>query len=141
MNQGGGRFADDPGQRAGGGPIRGEARQLESEMRERLSEAQELRRQLGRNNELTRDLDQVIEQMRRIDPNAFSDPAQLEMLKNDIIDPLRQLELALARKLQAKLGNNGSGAFSDGDAPDRYRKMIEDYYRRLSVRSPDSRPE
>ena len=119
----------------------GDSRQLESEFRERLAEAQEIRQQLGRNSDIARDLDQVIEQLRRINPDAFSNPAQLDMLKKDIIDPLRQLELALARKLQAKLGNNGSGAFSDGDAPDRYRKMIEDYYRRLSVRSPDSRPE
>lgn len=125
---------------AGGGPPRGGQRQLESEIRERLGEAEELRRSLGRNSDLARDLNRAIEQLRRIDPNAFSDPAQMAALKSEVIDPLRQLEVELARRLQAKLGNNGSGAFSDGDAPDRYRKMIEDYYRRLSARSPGSKP-
>ena len=124
----------------GGGPPRGGDRQLESELRQRLAEAQELRRELGRDSELARDLDRAIEQLRRINPNVFNDPAQLALLKSEIIDPLRQIELELARKLQAKLGNNGPGALSDGDAPDRYRKMIEDYYRRLSVRSPEARP-
>jgi hypothetical protein len=105
-----------------------------------LREAEELRRQLGRNSDIARDLNQVIEQLRRINPDIFNDPAQLALLKNEVIDPLRQIELELARKLQAKLGNNGPGALSDGDAPDRYRKMIEDYYRRLSVRSQEARP-
>jgi hypothetical protein len=77
--------------------------------------------------------------LRKLDPNAFSDPSQLALLKSEVIDPLRQLEIELAKKLQAKLGNNGPGALSDGDAPDRYRKMIEDYYRRLSARSPQSK--
>jgi hypothetical protein len=125
---------------AAGGPPRGGPRQLESEIRERLGEAEELRRSLGRNSDLARDLNRAIEQLRRIDPNAFADPSQLAALKSEVIDPLRQLEVELARRLQAKLGNNGSGAFSDGDAPDRYRKMIEDYYRRLSARSPESKP-
>jgi hypothetical protein len=115
-------------------------RQLESEIRQRLSEAEELRRRLPKNSELLRNLDRAIEQLRKIDNNVFNDPNQLALLKNEVIDPLRQLELELARRLQAKLGNNGPGALSDGDAPDRYRKMIEDYYRRLSVRSPDAKP-
>jgi hypothetical protein len=75
-----------------------------------------------------------------MNPNAFADPAQLALLKSEVIEPLRQIEIELARRLQAKLGNNGSGAFGDGDAPDRYRKMIEDYYRRLSARSPETKP-
>jgi hypothetical protein len=72
--------------------------------------------------------------------NVFSDPAQLAKLKSEVIEPLRQIEVELARRLQAKLGNNGAGALSDGEAPDRYRKLIEEYYRRLSVRSPDAKP-
>jgi hypothetical protein len=141
-SQAGGQAASETQQAttAAGGPPRGGQRQLESEIRERLGEAEELRKSLGRNSDLARDLNRVIEQLRRINPDAFSDPSQLAALKSEVIDPLRQLEVELARRLQAKLGNNGSGAFSDGDAPDRYRKMIEDYYRRLSARSPESKP-
>ena len=105
-----------------------------------MNEAEELRRSLGPNSDLARDLGRAIEQLRRIDPNALGDPSHLAALKSEVIDPLRQLEVELARRLQAKLGNNGPGAFSDGDAPDRYRKMIEEYYRRLSARSPESKP-
>jgi hypothetical protein len=94
---------------------------------------------LGRNSELGRELGKAVEQLKKINPNAFSDPAQLALLKNEVIDPLRQIEVELARKLQARLGNNGPGALSDGDAPDRYRKLIEEYYRRLSARSPEEK--
>jgi hypothetical protein len=123
----------------GGGPARSFDRQLESELRQRLAEAEDLKRQLGRNSDLARDLNRAIDQLRRINPNVFSDPSQLALLKNEVIDPLRQLEVELARRLQAKLGNNGGGALSDGDAPDRYRKLIEDYYKRLSAKSRDSK--
>lgn len=124
----------------GGGPPSGGQRQLESELRQRLADAEDLKRALGRNSDLARDLNRAVEQLRRINPNAFSDPAQLALLKSEVIDPLRQLEIELARRLQAKLGNNGPSSFGDGDAPDRYRKVIEDYYRRLSARSPESKP-
>ena len=120
----------------GSGPPGSGSRQLQSEIRERLAEAEELRKVLGGNKDLARELGKAIEQLRRFDPNAFADPSQLALLKSEVIDPLRQLELELARRLQAKLGNGGPGALGDGDAPDRYRKMIEDYYRRLSVRAP-----
>jgi hypothetical protein len=126
---------------AGGGPPRaGGDRQTASELRERLKDAEDLRRALGHNQDLARDLNRVVDQLRKVNPNAFNDPSQLALLKNEVIEPLRQIEIELARRLQAKLGNNGAGALSDGDAPDRYRKLIEEYYRRLSARSPEAKP-
>lgn len=124
----------------GGGPPRPGSRQLESELRQRIADAEELKRALGRNNDLARDLNRAVDELKRLNANAFSDPSQLAALKSEVIDPLRQIEIELARRLQAKLGNNGAGAFGDGDAPDRYRKMIEEYYRRLSARSPEQKP-
>jgi hypothetical protein len=124
----------------GGGPPRPGSRQLESELRQRIADAEELKRALGRNNDLARDLNRAVDELKRLNANAFADPSQLAALKSEVIDPLRQIEIELARRLQAKLGNNGAGAFGDGDAPDRYRKMIEEYYRRLSARSPEQKP-
>ena len=101
-----------------------------------MKDMEELRKSLRGNNDLTRMLDQAADNLRRINPNAFNDPSQMALLKSEVIDPLRQLEVELARRLQTKLGNTGSGVLTDGDAPDRYRKTIEDYYRRLSSRTP-----
>lgn len=119
----------------GGGRPSTSGNQTASELQQRINEAQELRRALRGNGDLARDLDKVIEQMKRIDPNAFGDPSQMALLKSEVIDPLHQIEVELARKLQGKLDNQGIGSLSDGDAPDRYRKLIEEYYRRLSSRS------
>jgi hypothetical protein len=117
-----------------------EGRQNESELRQRIAEAEELRRELGPRSDLGRELGNIIEQLNRLNPDALADPSQLALLKREIEDPVRQLELELNRRLQAKLGKGGAGSPGDGEAPDRYRKMIEDYYRRLSVRSAEARP-
>ena len=90
---------------------------------------------LGGNKELAQEVDRALEALRRINPDPFNDPSQMALLKSEVIDPLRQIEFELARKLAAKLGNR-NGALNDGEAPDRYRKQIEDYYRRLSSRNP-----
>lgn len=130
----GGQFAGGPVDEfnpRGGGPLP-PIRQLESELRQRLAEAEALRRQLGPNSDLARELNRAIEQLRRISPEVFDDPAQLALLKNEVIDPLRHLELELAKRLQAKLGGGSPGSLGEGEAPDRYKKKIEDYYRRLS---------
>jgi hypothetical protein len=63
----------------------------------------------------------------------------MAMLKNDIIDSLRQLEINLARKVGAWNPDGMSGISGEADAPDRYRKMVEEYYKRLSSRSPEGR--
>jgi hypothetical protein len=138
---------EQPGQQSGerqmqggGGPPRSSGNQAASELAERINDAQELRRALRGNNDLMRDLDKAIDQLRRINPNAFDDPAQMALLKSEVIDPLRQIEVELARRLQGKLDNQGIGSLSDGDAPDRYRKLIEEYYRRLSSRSAGTKP-
>jgi hypothetical protein len=116
----------------GGGPPR-PSRQIERELRERIAEAEEIRRQLE--GQPRRELGRIIERMRQIDPNAFSDPSQLAMLKNEVIDPLRRLEMELAQQLQAKFGQT-AGSFSESEAPHQYKNMVEDYYRRLSRRQP-----
>jgi hypothetical protein len=138
---------EQPGQQSGerqmvggGGPPRATGNQAASELQERLNDMQELRRSLRGNNDLVRDLDKAMDQLRRINPNAFDDPAQMALLKSEVIDPLRQLEVELARRLQGKLDNQGIGSLSDGDAPDRYRKLIEEYYRRLSSRTAGTKP-
>ncbi len=120
----------------GGGRPRGGERQLSAELRERLREAEELRRQLGRDRELARNLDQAIEQLRQLSEEVVREDLETAaLLKSEVITPLRQLELELSRRLQAKLGRSNLRLADEGAAPERYRKLVEEYYKRLSSRS------
>jgi len=60
------------------------------------------------------------------------DAATAALLKQDVIEPLRQLELELSRQIQQQSGRTNLRLRDDGAAPERYRKAVEEYYRRLS---------
>jgi hypothetical protein len=118
--------------RGGEGGYDGDDRQLASELRERLREAENLRREWGVAGDPGRTLGDVIEQLRRFaDGRMEGDAATAAALKADVVEPLRQLELELSRRL-----NQGSRTTlrlrDEGVAPERYRKAVEEYYRRLS---------
>lgn len=120
----------------GGGRPRGGDRQLSAELRERLREAEELRRQLGRDRELARNLDQAIEQLRQLSQELVREDLETAaLLKSEVITPLRQLELELSRRLQARLGRSNLRLADEGAAPERYRKLVDEYYKRLSSRA------
>lgn len=110
-------------------------RQLGGELRERLREAQDLRRQLGRDGGgATRDLDRAIERLERLaGKGGMQGAAQTAAaLKAQVIEPLRQVEMELSRRFEAKNGNNNLRLGDDGTAPERYRKLVDEYYKRLS---------
>lgn len=116
----------------GGRPRRGsDPRQLERELGERLRDAEALRRQLG--GELAQDLDALIRRLRQLDDQRlFNDPEEVARLKGLLIDPLRQLESELARRLQAALGQTGPRLVDETSVPEGYRKLVEEYYKRLA---------
>jgi hypothetical protein len=137
-NQNGGSQSDGNKQRTGpdlnatmSGGGGGDARQLPAEIRERLQEAQDLRREWGTNN--AGRLDQVIDELKQLaDGKREGDAATASLLKKDVIEPLRQLELELSRQLQQQSGRTNLRLRDEGAAPEKYRRAVEEYYRRLS---------
>ena len=55
-----------------------------------------------------------------------------KLLKEQVIDPLRSIEIELASRLQARLGRNQIRLLDEGTPPERYRRLVDEYYRRLS---------
>jgi hypothetical protein len=141
--QGQGGQQSQSGQQSGGGRGRGggdtisgsgedDARQLGSELRERLRDAESLRRELG-GTSAGRELGGAIEQLRGLTDGRMEGEAQTAAsLKAAVIDPLRQLELELSKRLREQLGRTNLRLGDEGAAPGRYRKSVEEYYRRLS---------
>src|SRR6185295_5000407 len=111
----------------------GDNRQLPAEIRERLREAQDLRREWGATGLGAGRLDEVIEELKRLaDGKMEGDAATAAFLKAEVVEPLRQLELELSRQLQQQSGRTNLRLRDEGAAPEKYRKAVEEYYRRLS---------
>ena len=115
----------------------GDNRQLSSEVRERLREAQDLRREWGTTGLGAGRLDEVIEELKRLaDGRMEGDAATAAHVKEAVIEPLRQLELELSRHLQQMSGRTNLRLRDEGAAPEKYRRAVEEYYRRLSGARP-----
>ena len=124
------RGADSGGSTGGGW---GDNRQLPAEIRERLREAQDLRREWGTTGWGAGKLDDIIDQLRKLaDGTMQGDAATSAYLKADVIEPLRQLELELSRQVQQQSGRTNLRLRDEGAAPEKYRRAVEEYYRRLS---------
>jgi hypothetical protein len=109
-----------------------DARQLGSELRERLRDAERLRQELGGSSG-SRELGGIIGSLRGLTDGRMDGEAQTAAsLKAAVIDPLRQLELELSKRLREQLGRTNLRLGDEGAAPGRYRKSVEEYYRRLS---------
>ena len=78
-------------------------------------------------------LDEVIEELKQLaDGKMEGDAATASLLKSEVVDPLRELELELSRALQQQSGRTNLRLRDEGAAPEKYRKAVEEYYRRLS---------
>jgi hypothetical protein len=96
----------------------GDNRQLPAEIRERLREAQDLRREWGVSGLGAGRLDEVIEELKRLaDGKMDGDAATAALLKADVVEPLRQLELELSRQLQQQSGRTNLRLRDEGAAP------------------------
>jgi uncharacterized protein DUF4175 len=120
----------------GGGPPRGyDRRQLGSELRESLREAEDIRRNLGKDRDLASGVDQAIQGLRRANEALMRDDMQTALLlKDQVIEPLRNVEMELSKRLQMKLGKNNLRLSDEGEAPAAYRRLVDEYYKRLSSR-------
>ncbi|HEY6248219.1 MAG TPA: DUF4175 family protein [Pyrinomonadaceae bacterium] len=117
-----------------GGDDWGDNRQLPAEIRERVREAQDLRQQWGGTTTGgSHELDQIIDRLKQLaDGHMDGGAATAALLKADVIEPLRQLELELSRQIQQQSGRTNLRLRDEGAAPEKYRKAVEEYYRRLS---------
>jgi hypothetical protein len=127
-----------PSGAAGGGDTRPDGltsdqiRQLRSEVRQRLGEAQQLRGELSREGVDVEGLDRVIEGMRTLEgERVYLDPIGLERLQASVIDGIKEFEFSLRRQV---LGDQQDKLFLSGtdEVPEGFRKLVEEYYRALS---------
>jgi len=130
----------DAGSPFAGGATRGaprrlsdqEIRQLRREFREREGAVRDLVDRLNTAGQEVGDLTAVLEAMRRLQQNPiYQDPAQVALLNEEILQSLKRLEFGLRREVEGPTERRAALAGSD-DVPDEYRKLVEEYYRKLA---------
>ena len=107
--------------------------QIGREWRERIQDAEkisELLREIDPRR--ARDIAQLAREMRRIDASrVFNDPEEIQLLRSQIIDGFKQLELDLYRELAMSEPDQLRLAFEE-EIPPEYRSKVEEYYRKLA---------
>lgn len=129
---GGGHPGDQSSAAAGGPPEGNSLGQFGREMRERLSDAQTLRRDLKRQGMDTRDLDKAIASMQSLaNERLLADERTAADLRAQTIENLESFEFMLRKALGAPdddrvlLGRSG-------DVPAAFKQYVEEYYRALA---------
>jgi len=107
-------------------------RQLGSELRERLGELRDLRGILSGDRDAVAQIDRVINRLEGFRSRGFTgDPEELSRIAQEIIDPLRALELELSRELQVLIGQENIRSVQEDELPSEARKYIEEYFKRI----------
>jgi hypothetical protein len=120
----------------GGEGRAGASRQLDREMRERMNDAERLRDDLRREGVDVRDLDRILGRMRDLRaPVTEGQPDAVAVLDRDVVQGFKAFEFALRRQL-AQAGNERPFLTGADEVPEQYRKLVEEYYKRLSGRRP-----
>ncbi len=129
----GGRIAEGA---PGGRLSSGDARQFSRELRQRLQDAETIRRELGEQGIDVDDLENIIARLRALDDRvAYGDPRALVQLRTEVIQGLKEFEYGLRRALLADQGQRLLLGGSD-EVPEGYRELVEEYFKALSERRP-----
>ena len=99
---------------------------------ESLRDLNQLRQAVREDPEMAKEVQQLIQQMERLDPSRFpGNPALVEQLHSQVLADVDKLELQLRRQLDEK----DSGQVRSGETklvPQGYEESVAEYYRRLS---------
>lgn len=106
-------------------------RQWQREFRQRLGEAQDIRRLLGQEDFAAGDLDDIIRQLQALDDSGvYQDAEAIARLQMFVIEELKRFEYRLRREVDVE--NKDLFLASSDEVPPGFRELIEEYYRALS---------
>ena len=106
-----------------------DARQFRAEIRQMTQTAEQLRRAVGKEDQAA--VAELLKRLRALDSDqVFKDPAQFDRLQTAAADAVKRFEFNLRRKTELK--GNEVLLSGDGDVPEEFRKLVEQYYKSLS---------
>ena len=91
-----------------------------------------LQERMGDDAGVARDLQNLVRDMRRLDPNGYAnDPLLSERINAAVVAGMEQVEMQLRRKVDQ--GDSGSVRSSAGETvPQGYADAVAEYFRKLS---------
>ena len=117
--------------RPGAGMTPEDARQFRAEVRQFAASAQQMRGAVQGQKEDVKALEEVLRNLRALDnEKVFNDPAQFDRLQAQAAAAIKRFEFNLRRR--AELKGNEVLLSGDGDVPEEFRKLVEQYYKSLS---------
>lgn len=107
-------------------------REAERQIGELSRDAGELRGLLADDQAFGRMVTDLIRSMQQLDAKNFSgNPAELERLRSELTEKFKELELKLRREMQ--MGEPEAVHLAGQErVPEKYRSLVEEYYRSLS---------
>ena len=106
-------------------------RQWQREFRQRLGEAQDIRRLLQEDQFSAADLDEIIRQMQELDDTrVYQDSEEIARLQTYLREELKRFEYRLRREVDVE--NEDLFLASFDEVPPGFRDLVEEYYRALS---------
>ncbi len=111
--------------------VNNQVRQFYRELEERLGDARDLRRMMNRNPTLMENLGKVIDALMKSRSLASDDGVQAALLK-EALETMRDVESDLAAELQRLNRIEEYFLAGDDEAPESYRKLVEEYYRSIA---------
>jgi hypothetical protein len=115
-----------------GGMSPEDARQFRNEIRQMTNAAEQLRKTVGQEDQAA--VAEMLKRLRALDSDqVFKDPAQFDRLHAAAADAVKRFEFNLRRRMELK--GNEVLLSGDGDVPEEFRKLVEQYYKSLSKAS------
>jgi hypothetical protein len=94
-----------------------------------MNELNQLRQMVQDNPEAAREVQQLAQQMQRLDPSRFpGNPAMVDQMHREVLSTVDRLELQLNRSSAATDAHTGK----PDAVPSGYQDAVAEYYRRLS---------
>jgi hypothetical protein len=127
-----GGWAGNLGNRWDGTLTGEEIRQMRSELRERIADAEALRAELQRQGVPVEDLAGVINGLRKLENESLKNRDEIDRMQQKIIEGLKGFEFGLRSKLAGETDKEKLYLSGSDQVPPAYRKIVEEYYRSLS---------
>ena len=85
--------------------------------------------------ELAAEMEALLNRMKKLGGQGLAVSSDaMGQLSREVLEPLKQFELALSRRLNEMSARNKLSRPSEDDVPPAYRKMVDEYFKKIAIK-------